>query len=65
MLEVPMAPVVSLSARNIATMENVWNPTFVNASPDMVGLPAQNVSQYVLYFLGYMQLAVSSLIPAI
>lgn len=43
MLEAPMAPVVSLSARNIATMENAWNPTFVNASPDMVGALAQNL----------------------
>ena len=60
MLEAPMAPVVSLSVRNIATMENAWNPTFVNASPDMVGALAQNVSQYYT-FLGYLQLAVSSL----
>ena len=64
MLEAPMAPVVSLSARNIATMENAWNPTFVNANPDMVGALAQNVSQYST-FLGYVQLAVSSLCPAI
>ena len=46
MLEAPMAPVVSPFARNIATTENAWNPTFVNASPDMVGPLAQNVSQY-------------------
>ena len=50
MLEAPMALVVSLSARNIATMENAWNLTFVNASLDMVGALAQNVSQYSTFF---------------
>ena len=60
MLEAPMALVVSLSARSIATMENAWNPTFVNASLDMVGALAQNVSQ-CFTFLGYVQLAVGSL----
>jgi hypothetical protein len=41
-----MAPVVSPSAHSIATMENAWNPMFVNASLDTGVELAQNVSQY-------------------